>query len=331
MMSTTEPIGVGIDVSAQTLEVARHGLAGPLERFDNDRRGHAALKRWLRKLGGPVRVCMEATGVYSLDVACALQGAGDIEVMVLNPRHAFHFAQAMKRRAKADGIDARLLAEFALRMPFVPFTPPSEIALAVRQITRLAAQLADQLTAARNRLHAARATATTHAAVLAHLRDHIAQLVTHIAELEDQALALVRSDETLRQDLELLDSLPGIATRSALRLLGELAVTSVNFTPRQLVAHAGLDVVCDRSGTSVDKPGHISRRGNTYLRRTIYMPALVACQHDPHFKAFNQKLLARGKKPLQAIVAAMRKLLHAVAAVLKHKQPYDPAKLFAPS
>jgi transposase len=328
MMSTTEPICVGIDVSAKTLEVARHGHAG-LERFTNDRRGHAALKRWLLSLGGPVRVCLEATGIYSLDVARALHGHSAIEVMVLNPRDAHHFAQAMKRRAKADPIDARMLAEFAVRMPFAPFQPPSDNALALRQITRLAAQFADELVAIRNRLHAARATATTHATVLSHLQRHIVQIEAHIDALERQALALVNADDDLRRDLDLLDSLPGVAQRSALRLLGELATAPVGFTPRQLVAHAGLDVVNDRSGSSVDKPGHISKRGNIYLRRAIYMPALVACQHDRHFKAFRQRRLDNGSKPLQAIAAAMRKLLHAVAAVLAHRLPYDPDKLFA--
>lgn len=330
MMSTTELIGVGIDVSATTLEVA-FSSGGPVERFTNDRRGHGALKRRLLSLGRPVRVCLEATGIYSLDIARALHDQAPIEVMMLNPRDAHHFAQAMKRRAKADTIDARMLAEFALRMPFAPYQPPSDNALALRQITRLVAQFADELIAIRNRLHAARATSTTHAKVLRHLQRHIVQIEAHIEALERQALALVDSDDQLRRDLDLLDSLPGIAKRSALRLLGELATAPVGFTPRQLVAHAGLDVVNDRSGTSVDKPGHISKRGNVYLRRAIYMPALVACQRDRHFKAFRQHLLDKGKKPLQAIAAAMRKLLHAVAAVLAHKQPYDPAKLFAPT
>lgn len=327
-MSNTQPIGIGIDVSAATLDVARHDQPGVSQRFANDQRGHAALIRWLHSLATPLRVCLEATGIYSLDVALALQGQPDIELMVVNPRDAHHFAQAMKRRAKADPIDAQLLAEFALRMPFVPFQPPSDCALVVRQITRLAAQFADQLTAIRNRLHAARATATTHAKVLHHLRRHIAQIEAHIEALERQALSLVEADPDLRRDLDLLDSLPGVARRSALRLLGELIARPASFTPRQLVAHAGIDVVNDRSGSSVDKPGHISRRGNHYLRRAIYMPALVACQRDPAFKAFRQRLLANGKKPLQAIVAAMRKLLHALAAVLAHKLPYNPDKLF---
>ena len=42
------------------------------------------------------------------------------------------------------------------------------------------------------------------------------------------------------------------------------------------------------------------------------MPALVAVRHDAHVRAFFEKLVARGETPLQAYVAVMRKLLHAI-------------------
>ena len=47
------------------------------------------------------------------------------------------------------------------------------------------------------------------------------------------------------------------------------------------------------------------------------MPALVATQHDPNIRAFYQKLVDRGKTKMQAIVAVMRKLLHALHGMLR--------------
>ena len=58
------------------------------------------------------------------------------------------------------------------------------------------------------------------------------------------------------------------------------------------------------------------------------MPALVAVQHDPYLGAFYQHLLAMGKFKMQALVAVMRKLLHAIHAMFKNHQPYDGSKLF---
>ena len=82
------------------------------------------------------------------------------------------------------------------------------------------------------------------------------------------------------------------------------------------------------SGSSVHKKTRISKAGNRHLRRALSMPALVAVRHDPHLRAFYQHLLDKGKAKLQALVAVMRKLLHAIFGMFKHRQAYDGAKLF---
>ena len=58
------------------------------------------------------------------------------------------------------------------------------------------------------------------------------------------------------------------------------------------------------------------------------MPALVAVQRDAQIKAYYEALVARGKKPKQAIVAVLRKLLHAIWGMLTHAQNFDPAKFY---
>ena len=60
------------------------------------------------------------------------------------------------------------------------------------------------------------------------------------------------------------------------------------------------------------------------------MPAMVAIVHDPHAKAFRDRLLARGKKKMQALAAVMRKLLTAAWALMRRPAAYDGARLFAP-
>ena len=59
------------------------------------------------------------------------------------------------------------------------------------------------------------------------------------------------------------------------------------------------------------------------------MPALVAVQHNPHVRAFFDKLVARGKTPLQAYVAVMRNLLHAIYGMLANRTAFVPAKFHA--
>jgi transposase len=97
---------------------------------------------------------------------------------------------------------------------------------------------------------------------------------------------------------------------------------------RQRVAHSGLDPVHQQSGSSVHKLSRISRAGNRYLRRALYMPALVAVRWNPHLKAFYELLQARHKTKLQAVIAVARKLLHAIHGIFKSRTPYDGNKLF---
>ena len=96
---------------------------------------------------------------------------------------------------------------------------------------------------------------------------------------------------------------------------------------RQWVAFSGLDPSQFTSGTSVEKKPRISRGGSRHLRRALYMPALVALRREPHLRAFYQRLVSRGKARLQAVVAVMRKLLHALFAMFRSNQTYDGSKL----
>ena len=56
---------------------------------------------------------------------------------------------------------------------------------------------------------------------------------------------------------------------------------------------------------------------------------MVASQHEPQVKAYYQQLLERGKKPLQALVAVMRKMLHAIYGMFKNDNDFVGAKFYA--
>jgi uncharacterized OB-fold protein len=102
------------------------------------------------------------------------------------------------------------------------------------------------------------------------------------------------------------------------RILAELAVLPEDMTTRQWVAHAGPDPRDYESGSSVRAATRISKVGNRHLRAALFMPAMVAARYEPRVHAYYEKLIERGKKPLQAIVAVMRKLLHAINGMFRH-------------
>jgi len=320
----------GIDVSAATLAAAvqRVDRDGFEQReFANSAAGHRQLIGWLSKRATAVRVSLEATGIYSLDVALALDRAEGIEVAVLNPKTANRFAQTL-RRSKTDKADAMALSEYSLRMPFVAWQRPSPVSLELRAIGRHIAALTKDRTRLGNRLNAAEGSATTPGCVRRDLKRSVDGLDKRIARLRKEAVAMVCQDADLKRKFEQLVSIPGIAETSAVQLLSELAGLDPEMTVRQWVALSGLDPAHRQSGTSVHAPSNISRHGNSHLRRALYMPALVGVRHDPYLRAFYQTLQARRKTKLQAIMAVARKLLHAIFGIFKTGTPYDGAKLF---
>lgn len=320
----------GIEVSAKELLVAlrRGEQVLPLKSFPNTPEGHRAVARYLAHKGRLVRVCLESTGVYGLDLALRLEKRPGVEIMVANPRAVRNFAQALMQRSKTDPLDAVMLMEFAARMPFQAWQPPSKTVLHLCALARRLAALTELATAEKNRLHAACAAQALPEAVRQDLKRSIEFHQRALERLSGKALEMIARDPRLQERFEQLDSIPGVATASAISILAELSLLSPDLDVRQWVASAGLDPRQHSSGSSVHKKARISKAGNRHLRRALYMPALVAVRFDPHLRAFYQRLQAQGKPKMQALVAVMRKLLHAIFGMFKHHQAYDGSKVF---
>lgn len=328
-MNTSDTLFVGIDVSAQTNVVVLRlaGQSGAAQHFFNTPAGHQALIATLTGYAS-VRVCVEATGLYSLDLVMALHYAA-IPVMVVNPKSAHNFAKVLQQRSKNDNTDADTLAQYAERLAFVPWHPPAPECFALRAFARRLVALTEEKARAKNQLHALGATAETPRVLIQDAKRGIAQLEKRLDQLTAHALKLIKAHDTLRDALTIITSVCGIANTSAIALLGELLVLPPGLSNKQWVAHAGLDPRENQSGTSVHKASRLSKMGNRYIRRALYMPSLSASQRDPYVKAFYQHLIANGKLPLQALCAVQRKLLHAIHGMLRDQKPFDNTRFFA--
>lgn len=319
----------GIDVSAKKLDVAH--LAGQqrlvFAQFEQTPAGHDKLVAFLKKQQVEA-VVMEATGIYYLDAAMALSRAG-VPVSVINPRSAHHFAEAMLQRSKTDRIDARLLAEYARRMDLTPWQPPREDWLVLRDISRRINQLTGMGTAEKNRLHALKAQRHTSRTLIEEVEMHIELLEASIQRLTASALALIERDADLTRYRSCMIAAKGIADASAVTLIGELCLLPHDLRSAQISRQAGMDVRLTESGSSVDKPGRLSKAGNTYLRAALHMPTLNLVRYDERAKAHYEALVGRGKEKMQALCAVQRKMLTGLWACMKTGQPFDSSKLFA--
>lgn len=201
--------------------------------------------------------------------------------------------------------------------------------MALRDMGRQINRLVHARTQAKNRLHALGARQGTPALLIADEQEGIAALDARIERLRNAAMALIAEHSTLALQLSHLCAACGVSQVSALALLAELVVLPAHLKARQLSRYAGLDVRLAQSGSSIHRPGRLSKAGNAYLRSALFMPALSAVRHDAHARAFFEALVARGKKRIQAVCAVMRKYLTGIWACLRANEPFNSAKLFS--
>ncbi len=212
------PVFAGIDVGAEELflVIRKNAVSMKAQAFANTRAERQRLLKRLSKFPG-VTVCLEATGVYHLDLALALADAG-VHLMVLNPKASHNAASVLLRNSKTDAVDADTLAQYAERMPYQPWVRPTNEALELRAFSRRINALTKDKAAAKNQLHALDFSPETPKAVLRDLKLSIAQLEKRIASLSAEAKTFILAHPALAHPFALLLTVKGIGETSAIAL-----------------------------------------------------------------------------------------------------------------
>jgi transposase len=239
-MKQVNQIGVDVDSEELVCMMQREGKRLPLARFANTAGGHKKFIRWATKDGRPARVCLEATGIYSLEFALALHHATNVEVMVVNPRAIKDFARACMQRAKTDAVDAGGILDYLERMPFAAWQPPALGILELQAINRRIDQLHSELTREKNRRHAAGFAGASADAIAHDIEVNIRHLERRIERMHESSLQLVRGVPALTAKLAHLVSAKGIGEASAMRILAELLVLPDDLAAPQWVPMPGL-------------------------------------------------------------------------------------------
>jgi transposase len=313
---------LGIDIAKAKYAVSLRQADGRRRHksFPNTRGGHAALLAWLAQHArGPVHACLEATGTYGEAVATALYDAGH-RVSVVNPAAIKAFAQSQLRRTKTDGVDADVQADFCAAQNPPAWEPWPREVRELQALVRRRDVVIEMLTQERNRAQAGELVPL----VAASLARHMAMLESELADLERQITQHVDTHPSLREQRDLLVTIPGIADTTAARLLAECRSIRAFDSARAYAAFAGLVPTERQSGTLRGRP-RLSKLGSGRLRLALYWPAISAMRCNPLLKPFAARLAAHGKHKMVIVAAVMRKLLHQVYGVLKHRHAFDAA------
>lgn len=292
--------------------------------FANNANGRKALVTWLLKYTDNACAGMESTGSYHEPIAHVLYEAG-MMVYVLNPSRVKSFARGMGFMVKTDKVDSKMLATYMVinqsnhkLQPWQPLTPAmQELKLLLARRDALVKDLVKEQGRLEQLSYMAHSTRIESA-----INESMTFMTQAIERLDKQIKEHIDSDPTLKQDKELLESIPAVGERSSLTLLNVLYSHEFD-SASQLAAYLGLVPLHHQSGANNVNNSRIGKTSSAKIRSQLYMAAVVAIQHNPRIKAHYQKLIRKGKAKMQALIAAMRKLVHICFGVIKNQTPYD--------
>jgi transposase len=319
---------VGIDLAKLTFDATVRTQRGTQTHhaFPNTPAGFTQFHAWLTQHGvTELHACMEATNIYWEALAAFLH-AHDYTVSVVNPARIKGYAQATMQRNKTDKLDSAIIAAFCATHHPTAWQPSSDAQRRLRALLRHREDLLLTQLQQQNRLRD-----TTDALVRRSLDMLLDAIATQLTDLERSIKEHVAMHAALKTKLALLTTIVGIGTLTATKLLAEFGDLEQYTSAKAAAADAGLTPAQYESGTSVRRRPRLSKQGKAGIRAALYWPAISAMTHCPAFKAFAARLAARGKPKLVIIGAVMRKLVQIAYGVLKHQQPYDPAKVLGPA
>jgi transposase len=305
---------VGLDVAKDRLDVhVRPTGASVAVAYDE-----AGLRELLARLRAlrPTLIVLEATGGYEVAVAAALAHAG-LPVAVVNPRQIRDFARATGQLAKTDALDAQVIARFAETVQPAARPLATEEAQALGELVARRRQLVDMLGAEQNRRRQAH-----DRGLQKRITAHVSWLSRALEELEEEITRLIRASPVWREKENLLTSVPGIGDVTAHSLIAELPELG-QLSRRRIAALVGLAPLNRDSGHWRGR--RMIGGGRPVVRRALFMATLVAIRYNPTIGAMYRRLTGAGRPKKVAVIAAMRKLVTILNAMLRDERSWQPA------
>ncbi len=336
-------IFIGVDISKKWIDVALLITAVlqtslPHQRFDQTKEGYQSFLAWVQECIcancpdqresqldlSKILVCMEHTGIYTLNFCHFLQ-ASSIDFVVENPMQIKR--RSGIRRGKNDKADAIAIARYAYRYQDQLNkcrALPNSLLIKVQMLLSLRNRLVKYkqgLLCASNELKTC---------VSSHLVEHsieCSELISNqinqqTKELIKEVKKLIFSDIDLKKQYLLLTSIVGIGEVIAAYLLVYTNGFSAFNNPRHFASYIGVAPFKSQSGISLDLPPKVSKTANRHLNKLMSTACIVAIQHDPQIKAYFIRNLERGKKNGWIYNAIKNKIVHRIFAVIKRETPY---------
>lgn len=305
---------IGVDVAKDELVIFFDGDQSSIS-VANDHSAISELAADWQNFSLLHRIVIEASGGYeTLDVAL-LANAG-LPVSLVNPKRVRDFAKGVGKLAKTDRLDAALLALFGeLTVPRLYQLPSFE----QRQLAEFVAR--------RQQLVGVKATEQTRkkqaaASVKPSIERHLHWLDAEIRAIDSELERQITEHPPFAELDECLQTVPGIGPATSAVLIAELPELG-HLDAKQVAALVGLAPFAADSGRHRGQRRIIG--GRRQVRKSLYMATIAAIRCNSTINEFYHRLKERGKPPKVAIIAAARKLLCFINAMVRDGKSWSPA------
>lgn len=319
---------VGIDISKLTFDAVIYN-SSHYKRFSNGSIGFKKLLEWVKKMSDTsfdqILFCFEHCGRYSLNLSCYLTEK-EIKFAV---KSGLEIKKSIGlQRGKSDKVDAQYIARYAYekRDKIKLYVLPSQ---AIRQLHTLLS-LRKKLVRQRAGYYASLKEdkrilkRKEHCLLFKTQEGLITQFSKRINAVEKEMLLMIKNNTVLKNQYELLNSIPGIGFVIAINLL-VYTNSFIKFENwRQFSCYIGTAPFEYSSGTSVKKRTRVNPFGHRQLKSIINMGATTAIQHDPEIKDYYKSRIKNGGSKMAALNIIRNKLIARAFAVIRRNSPYVP-------
>lgn len=328
-------LSVGIDIAKETFQACimiRYADGREVvlsnKNYANRKNGFTALlnnvKRCIPKgyVGIKTIYVMEATGVYYEQLSYFLSDLS-LNVSVQLANNVKNFGKSLNIKTKTDKSDAEVIALMGIERQLPLWTAPSLVYRQLKQLSRERLALVEQKTVVKNQQSAIKSSHEPNLDIIKRMDGHIDFIEAQIQAIEEDLKKVVASDPVLQKKVDNVCTIKGVQFVTAITVIAECNGFGLFKNKAQLVSYAGYDVVKKESGKKEDKNGRISKKGNKFIRRALYFPAVSAIRFDSNFKNVADRITDTTKIKMKGNVAVQRRLLVLIYKLFINDTVYD--------
>jgi transposase len=327
---------VGIDVSKLKLDVSLLITASSnrIEHFivPNNKIGIQQMLKRIDKLKistSELLVSFEDTGVYSLPLACFFSEVGLDYWMI--PAIEIKRSKGISR-GKNDKTDSKDIAFYALThqhkliLSKIPEKDILELKVLIAERDKVVKAINQFKTTSENQGFM---PVEVLKSVLKINKTVIGQLQKALEKLEVKMKELIKANEQLSKQYELITSVPGVGPQTAMYMIAVTKGFKSFENWRKMACYAGVAPFEYSSGSSIKGRTKVNHLADKKMKALLNLCALNAKKFDKQMAVYYENKVAEGKSKMLVINNVRCKLLARIFSVVKRGTPFVDTFKFA--